>query len=278
MRQHTRIWSAAVVIIGLVTWLSAVRAGPNSAEPFTGLADPDPSVRSAAVAALADRDDPRVLPALNRALADPEWEVQLAAAKILGPRDDPAIRGELIEGLDSDDVPLRKGCVLALAHSLNSQAIEALAAQCKKRNFAFRWQVSEAIGRAGNRAVVPVLLQMLRGGADWRAQEMAIMALARMHENVGIDPLLQALESQDAYIRKLACWQLSVIGDPRALPTLIDDILEKYDTYDTRIWGALAIHSITKEASGIGPSTMAREPAKFLQWWAQNKHRYVNDE
>ena len=274
MLERTRfsVWTTFVGFSLLLP--AACRSGHEGADPFHQLADPEPGVRVEAVKRLAQSDDPRAQSALMRALADPEFDVQRSAAGILGRRDDDALIEQLITGLKSDELQRRSGCVLALAQSADPRVFDALAEQCRRGNLAFRWQVAEAIGRARNRSMIPRMLTSVHKGDDWQVQEVAVLALAEMHEAVGIEPLLQALKSNNNYIRKIACWKLSLIGDPQALEPLIDDVLKKYDTYETRIWGALAINSITKEASGVGASLMAREPEKFLQWWKQNRHRY----
>lgn len=249
-------------------------APPGGSDPFAALSHPEAATRVAAVGALARLEAPRARPALMRALADPEVDVQAAAASALAARADEALLEDLTRGLEGDDVTLRRGCVLALARATHERAYQVLAAQCRRSRFAFRWQVGEAIGRARNRRFIPLMQAALLEGDDWQVQEVAVLALAAMHDAVGIAPLLTSLKSNDEYVRKLACWRLGLIGDPRALQHLVDDMLRKYDTYETRIWGALAIVRITKGASGVGPSVMSREPEKFLTWWEKNRHAY----
>ena len=94
-----------------------------------------------------------------------------------------------------------------------SRAFDALVARCKKRNFAFRWEVGEAIATAANRAYIPMMLDTVKQGADWRVQEVSVVALALMHDAVGINPLLQSVRSDDRYVRRIACWQLDDPSD-----------------------------------------------------------------
>ncbi len=213
-------------------------------DPFARLKDPEPSVRAAAVTEVTRGKDPRRLAALRRALADLEHDVRLAAEKALSATKDEAVLNELVAGLDIDDVLIRDGCVLALAHRADARTFDALMTQYANRNFAFRWRVGEAIAAASNQVFIPMMLDKVRKGADWRVQEVSVVALALMHDTVGIDPLLQSVRSDDRYIRRIACWQLGVIGDPRAIDPVISDILEKYDTYRDRVWGAHAISQI----------------------------------
>jgi len=142
-------WLAAIVL-ALTACSVGVGKEQTSGDPFARLADPESSVRVAAVAEVGKTSDPRAKTALKRAIADPEHDVRLAAAKVPAEMKDSAILDELIAGLDRDD----------------------------------------------------------------------------------------------RYICRIACWQLSLIGDPSAIDPLISDILEKYDTYKDRVWESLAISRI----------------------------------
>ena len=277
------LWWSPIVIIGLVT--SSICFGETSDDPFSRLTDQEPNIRAAAVAAVGRGNDPRAMAALKRALAVPEPVVQLAAAKVLGLKDDSTILDELIAGLESNDVQVREGHALALAHRSELRAFDALAAQCPRRNFAFRWQVGEAIGRAHNRRFVPKMLEALREDTDWRVQEVAVVALAEMYKTVGVDPLLQSLKSRDKYIRKIACWHLGRIGDPRAIDPLLDDIVKKYDTYELRIWGSIAIRMIGEQLGPVFTASLGDLNQKrlddleaFEQQWAKYKQRHLESE
>ena len=284
MFSRSLSWSP-IVMIGLTTGSLCFGEKPTFDDPFGRLTDPEASVRAAAVTVVGKGNDPRAKAALKRALADPEPDVQLAAAKVLGSKDDSTILDELIAGLKSNDVQICKGHALALAHRSELRAFDALAAQCPKRNFAFRWQVGEAIGQAHNRRFVPKMLEALREDADWRVQEVAVVALAEMQKAVGIDPLLESLKSRDKYIRKIACWQLGRIGDPRAIDPLLDDIVKKYDTYELRVWGSTAIRMIGQQLDPVFTESLGDLHKKrlekleaFEQQWAKYKQRYLKSE
>ena len=200
---------------------------------------------------------------------------------------DPVVLDALITGLDSDSVEMRIGTALALAHHPSARAFDALMARCRKRNFAFRWHVGEAIGLAQNRHFIPMMLAAVREGADWRVQEVSVVALTQLQGAVGIDPLLHSLKSDDKYIRKIACWNLGRIGDPRAIDALINDMLRKYDTYTLRVWGWAAIRMISRkmdramqeqERKADGTNWAAAELAVFEQWWSAHKQRYLERE
>ncbi|MAE65774.1 MAG: hypothetical protein CMJ18_16010, partial [Phycisphaeraceae bacterium] len=197
--------SSAIVVFGLAACSAGVGKKQTSGDPFARLAGPEPSVRAAAVTEVGKTSDLRAKTAVKRALADPEHDVRLAAAKVLAEMKDPAVLDDLIAGLDHDDLHARKGSVLALARHSDARAFDALMARCKKRNFAFRWEVGEAIATAANRAYIPMMLDTVKQGADWRVQEVSVVALALMHDAVGIDPLLQSVRSDDRYVRRIAC-------------------------------------------------------------------------
>ncbi|MAE67046.1 MAG: hypothetical protein CMJ18_22525 [Phycisphaeraceae bacterium] len=277
--------AAHVVAIGLAACSIVAAEKATTEDSFARLKDPEPSVRAAAVAEVGRGTDPRAKAALKRALADPEHVVRLAAAKVLAATKDAAALDELVAGLDSDDVLTRDGSVLALSHRPDAKAFDALMAQCAKRSLAFRWRVGEAIAMAANHAFIPMMLDKVSQGADWRIQEVSVVALALMHDAVGIDPLLHSIRSNDPYIRRIACWQLGVIGDPRAIDPLISDMLEKYDNYNDRVWGAVAINRIgagldPPVAAVVGELAHAQEGKieALKRNWAAARDRYIPDE
>ena len=279
--------SVAVLTIGLTACAMVVDEKSMSDDPFAQLADPEPAVRAAAVTEVAGGDGPRARAALIHALADLEHEVRLTAAKALATTAAAKILDELIAGLDRDEPEARQGSVLALAYRSETRAYEALMAQCMRRNFAFRWQVGEAIGAAANQAFLPMMLEAVMQGADWRVQEVSVVALTMMQDHVGLDPLLRSLRSEDPYIRRIVCWQLGRIGDPRAIDPLINDMLKKYDTYTLRQWGSTAIWMIShgmdaamqeQERNANRTNWDAHELAIFARWWAANKQRYLKRE
>ena len=246
--------------------LMAACAAQNPPDPSAAPSDPGPVIRSDGDHAVAGRVVPGDRDALMAALGVPDWDVQKAAARVLGP--DPAVLDELITGLEGDQDQRRIGCALALAHSSDPRALDALADQCRKRNIAFRWQVAGALGLAGNGDAQDALLVLLKD-EDWQVREMAVVALGELHDVMGIEPLFAALKADDWYARRIAAWKLSVIGDMRAMAPLVAALKNRKEgPNDERIY--VAIGRLTDWKVYFGT-----DMTKWNQWWDENGHEYV---
>jgi HEAT repeat protein len=92
---------------------------------LAAVADPDPGVRSCAILALGQRQEPSAVPALVNCLKDSSEFVARLAADALEQIGLPAVPA-LVAGLSATDAPTRRLAARALAHIKDPSAIPAL--------------------------------------------------------------------------------------------------------------------------------------------------------
>ena len=165
---QNRRWQAAYELSKLLQ----ARKDPALADPrfaaeavklFEDSANDDPRVRRYLALALGRLGDRTAVPALRKALAAnaPDSETVIYAIWALGSLGDPEAIPELVRLASSDDRGLRKAAVHALGVFDRPEAHEALLAALADATPDVRWNAALALGRSGDPAAVPVLLQML---------------------------------------------------------------------------------------------------------------------
>jgi HEAT repeat protein len=131
---------------------------------FEDSASDDPRVRRYLALALGRLGDPRAVPALRKALdagASGDSETVIYSIWALGAIGDPAAVPDLVRLSASEDRGLRKAAVHALGVFEDQAAHDALAAALSDAIDDVRWNAALALGRRGDVAAAPMLLQML---------------------------------------------------------------------------------------------------------------------
>jgi HEAT repeat protein len=125
----------------------------------------DPLIRRYLALALGRLKDPRAVPHLRQVLqeATPESDSQtvIYSAWALGVMGDASAVPELLVAARSEDPGVRKTAVYALGAFSTDQARSALDTALGDSVPDVRWNAALALGRAGDRRAVPILLQML---------------------------------------------------------------------------------------------------------------------
>jgi putative membrane-bound dehydrogenase-like protein len=173
------------------------------------LDDPRPAVRSRAVQALADRGAAAV-PALAKVLR-PERSVQArrnavwAATRIERPSARAAVRLALADPDDS----VRQSALHAVSVWRDREALPALLGLLESASLHNRRAAAEALGRIGDRAAVPALLQAVGRPADRVLEHSLTYALIEI-----ADPKETALglQSPSALTRRAALTALDQMG------------------------------------------------------------------
>jgi len=102
-------------------------------------ADPEPSVRCAAIGALAKVGDARYLPVLIKALDDPDSKVRTAAADAMDAAGGPNAIEPLCRAAGDDPEPMvRARCARDLRHYKQKRVLEALIACLDDEDFGVR--------------------------------------------------------------------------------------------------------------------------------------------
>jgi HEAT repeat protein len=157
-------------------------------------------------------------PLLRRMITDPEPRVQVAAINAMGAIGDPVVVDDLENsGLGSPVVEIRVASAIALGRIEGSaRVISALEQACRDSNVLVRRHSIDAVSRHYEQDADRVYQIVLTGLADFddRVREAAAIALARINDERGIEPLLQATGDRTAVVRQAAA---SSVG--RLLPT-----------------------------------------------------------
>jgi HEAT repeat protein len=89
------------------------------------------------------------------------------------------------------------------------------------------WRAAVALGRLESRAVVPVLVDVLKDD-DTEMRQLAVLALGNMGEDAwpAVSALVDSLTDDDECVRRRAVGVLGLIGGPAAIPALRKAMLD----------------------------------------------------
>jgi HEAT repeat protein len=197
----------------------------------------DASLHEAVVEAL-EHLGTDIIPALLAALKDSDWKVKQGIADALeqlnwspgGPLDDEEITALYYVASRQWEASVRLGApaVLPLSEALTDTSLRQDAAQ--------------ALGRIGDERAVEPLFQALQNETHPPVQRTIARALGQIGES-SVDYMIRALE--DHLIEtNLAIFTLGMIGSPRAVPPLIEILIDRNLTWPQREAAATALGDI----------------------------------
>lgn len=214
-------------------------------EPLiTALRDEDDAVREQVVEALGAVGDPRAADALIPLLHDSSREVRQQTADTLSVFGDIRAVGPLVGVLSDKDGAVRLQAAEALerlgwkpqddqqralravalsnweeAIALGSIAVGPLVFAFRNSGWVMQYPVIEGLGSIGDVGAVELLVEALRD-CDRGVRRRAAKALARIGTGA-VDALVVTLKSHDWELRRQAAEVLGVIGDSRAVHSLV---------------------------------------------------------
>jgi HEAT repeat protein len=232
-------------------------------------------IRWAAVAAVGQLGDYRVIDHLMRAVEDPEWIVRTqAVTELMAKVRDIIARGDVrlarvlihmlsldneeivplaIEGLQemgADTLLALHGALHNTSATIRANAARALGQMKSHASTPFllellhdeevsvRVRAAEALGLIGDRAALESLVLMIQDNAE-KVRESAAAAIVRF-EKQATAPLLNALgRERDKFVQKTLLKCLGLIGDPNAAPALIGYLRSSYFIVRQAAVGAL---------------------------------------
>lgn len=216
------------------------------------------NLRAAALGALAEYSDPLLPDIYLKALRDPSGEVRRQAVMILKDRPDKRAADTLMHFLNDPDENIVSGAILALGVMKIDRAVDPLISILSGSYYEdgraqiaqIRKAAAEALGLAGNRDALPVLLLTLgkkefeqtiikslgligdrravpalityASGADRRFRKDALQALVEIRDPSLLDTWKTYLEGNDPETKYLAVEAIGRIEGDRALNILID--------------------------------------------------------
>ncbi|HEY1789252.1 MAG TPA: HEAT repeat domain-containing protein [Verrucomicrobiae bacterium] len=157
-----------------------------------------PNKQFAAVKALGQVNDSRILPAMKEALTKKVPAVRAAALGVLEGIADPQTFPE-IEPLLRDDTPVVRGAAV------------------------------EAATMCGGRIAVPSLLRCLKD-PSWEVRQAAAKSLGVLGESSAVDGLCKIIQDPDRDVRECVIVALGELGDPRAIQPLVLALLDPENT------------------------------------------------
>lgn len=152
-------------------------------------------------------------------MSEPDRDIRQASALSLGERADPACAEELVEILWAEE------------------------------DFFVRETVTWAVTRV-KEAALPAVLTALRDGRSPEVRTQALHVLSKFADPGTLEDLLPLVDDHDGAVARKARWALARIGDPRAVPCLIElmggsDEEEKNSlTDDLAAFGAAAVPAL----------------------------------
>lgn len=250
-----------------VTWaLGKIGPPAIDAVPVLLLAlkDPDKTVRSNAAKSLGQigKQDIALLPDLIRAMNDESWGVRVSAAYAVYRTDRSKwdmVLPLLTEALNHDSIRSDAVDVLGDIKAPIQDVMPLLVKALNDENPSVRRGAVEALGKIGDPAAVPVLREALQEGSWHMVQEAAIAltqidtpealqtlisalsdtdntvrhhasdALAEMNPppKEAAEALIAALNDTDPWVRRHAARALGKIGNPAAVPMLIENLTHR---------------------------------------------------
>jgi len=149
----------------------------------------DPRVRRYLALALGRLGDRAAVPALCETVTAPagDSETVIYAAWSLGVLGDPAAVPDLVRLASHSDAGIRKAAIHALGAFAGPEAETALHAALSDAADDVRWNAALALGRRGDAAATPVLLQMLDRNAVERVQAGAAAVTRDAPDAAGAD-------------------------------------------------------------------------------------------
>jgi HEAT repeat protein len=134
----------------------------------------------------------------------------------------------ILPDLQSKNSHMRFAAVRLLGRIRHPAAIEALASSLAmpNANYDFQRVVITALGKIGGESVPGIILPYLKN-TDFLVRETTAETLGDFKDVQVIDALLAALDDPKWQVRLAAVTSLGKIGDPRAVPSLIEQLSDK---------------------------------------------------
>ena len=240
--------------------LALGRIGPEARDAvflLIGMLDDErEDIREIAVTALGRIGQPahKVSNIMKMTLV-PEWEsmcedpVRESEVTVVGKN----VAPYLIAMLKEEDASLRRAAAGALGNIAAPIAVPALIDTLDDKEDFVRGAAAWALGEIGApaEAAVPLMINMIRGNDNDSIRYNIISGLGKIGSPSVIPVLIEALDDDDAYVRRAAIHQLCVIREPisQVVPALMQTLADS-DSH-VRFLGAIALSKIGEPAIAV---------------------------
>jgi HEAT repeat protein len=196
------------------------------------LADPDGNVRGYAADSLGKLEDVAAVAALAKRVADDTFDVNWekdAALNALRILDLTRVSPSLLEALESKNRNVRLWAVRQLAAQKDRTVVEALVKLLANKDAEVRILAADALGKIGNKAAVPALVQRVSDDVNEAGSEkdVALSALRALDLSKATPALQAALNSKTRTVRVWAVQRLSTQREKKVVDALIEVLAEK---------------------------------------------------
>ena len=240
--------------------LALGRIGPEARDAvflLIGMLDDErENIREVAVTALGRIGQPahKASNIMNMTLV-PEWEsmcedpVREFEVTVVGKN----VAPYLIAMLKEENASLRRAAAGALGNIAAPIAVPALIDTLDDKEDFVRGAAAWALGEIGApaEAAVPLMINMIRGNDNDSIGSSIISGLGKIGGPSVIPVLIEALDDDDAYVRRAAIHQLCVIREPisQVVPALMQTLADP-DSH-VRFLGAIALSKIGEPAIAV---------------------------
>jgi HEAT repeat protein len=253
---------------GSIAWALGEVGAPAKSDLLNALHDADWRLRYAAAEILWMLRDTTIVPDLLAALHDSEPLVWEAAAESLGGLGDYAAVGRLIQALNDEDGHVYGAAIEALRDITEDDDIPELHPYLTSENLKLRMAAAYILGAKGGTAAIQGLFDVIRGGftGDQREIERAMREIVAIG-SPAVSYLIDILNGDDRFLRRLAAGMLGEIGDAQAIEPLIeilaDEEGEKEEVPEAASWalaqmGADALPALMAALENLSDNSMKR--------------------
>jgi len=163
----------------------------------------EPNKQFAAIKALAQIKDPRVLPAMVEALGKPSVAVRIAALGTLERFADPDTFPKIEKLLRDSDANVRGAALEAALRCGGVRAVPGLVGCLGDKSWEVRRAAANALGTLGERSAVESLCGLIND-PDRDVRETAIVALGQLKDRRAVVPLVLAMLDTESSVRAAA--------------------------------------------------------------------------
>jgi HEAT repeat protein len=176
-------------------------------------------------------------------------DLRLATLVCLSQAALPQIADAVIERLDDDDLLIQEMAAKALGYVKSQQSFDALSKVAQITHDRVRRQALNALITLGGEQVITTLHTLLNHTDQW-TRETAVRGLRRLNRRESVSLLVERLHIEtDQSVKSSILWTLGEIGDPIAIPELLnalkteDDGMRLESPFDAALYALTIIHN-----------------------------------